>query len=344
MTMRYGTTTIDELIDGVRAGHKRAVAKAISLIEDEDPRMEEIMRHLFPYTGHAYVVGFTGPPGSGKSSLVDGVVQLLRTLEKRVAVIAVDPNSPFSGGAILGDRIRMMRHAVDRGVFIRSMGARGHLGGLSLATARAVHVLDASGVDYVLLETVGVGQSELEVAETADTTVVVLMPGLGDSVQTIKAGIMEIADIFVVNKADHPSVQKTVADLRELLRLDVRPRKWIPPIVKTVATREEGIADLWNAISKHQQFLEETSELEERRRVRLERQIVDLALRRLREHVLKPSIETPAFRDAVRRVLDRQLDPYTAAAQLSSKLHIPTFKNGSEAEPWNVEVGTKAEV
>ncbi len=311
-----GVSSREEIVEGIRSGRTRAAARAISMIENNDPGVEDIVRDLYPSTGGAYVIGFTGPPGAGKSSLVDDIVSVVRQGDKRVGIIAVDPNSPFSGGAILGDRIRMARHTVDSGVFIRSMGSRGHLGGLALATSRAVHVFDALGMDYVLLETVGVGQSELEIAETADTTVVVLMPGLGDSVQTIKAGIMEIADVFVVNKGDHPSVQKTVADLQELLRLDSRPRDWIPPIVTTVAVREEGVDELWSAIESHRQHLETSGELEARRRTRLQNQILEIATRELRNRILIPSIESPEFRGILERAVARNIDPFSAASEL----------------------------
>lgn len=311
------------LVPRILEGNTRAAAQAISAIEDNDAEAEGIVRELYPHTGSAYSIGFTGPPGAGKSSIVDDIVHLVREEGRRIGIIAVDPNSPFSGGAILGDRIRMMRHTVDPDVFIRSMGSRGHLGGLALATSRAMHVLDASGMEYILLETVGVGQSELEVAELADTTVVVLMPGLGDSVQTIKAGIMEIADVFVVNKADHPAVQKTFADLKELLRLDSRKRDWIPPIVKAVATKEEGVHELWSAITEHRRFLEESGELQNRRRLRLERQIVDIATRNLRDQVLVPTSEGPDFQMTVQEVVDRKLDPFTAAQRLL-RTHSPS--------------------
>jgi LAO/AO transport system kinase len=309
-------TSLDTVEAQILAGSHIHAARAISLIEDGDPGAEVIVRQLYSHTGNAYSIGFTGPPGAGKSSLVDDMVQLIRDQQKSVGVIAVDPNSPFSGGAILGDRIRMMRHTVDPNVFIRSMGSRGHLGGLAEATSRAVYVLDALGMDFVVLETVGVGQSELEVAGLADTTVVVLMPGSGDSVQTIKAGIMEIADVFVINKADHPSLSKTAADLRELLRLDPRPRAWVPPIVKTVATKEEGTDDLWAAIKKHRRYLEESGEIQAKRRQRLERQILDIAVQRLRERVLIPSAESSEFRAHLDAAARRELDPFSAAQLL----------------------------
>jgi len=251
-------------------GDRRAAGRLISTIEDESSAVEQIMRAVYPHTGHAYLVGLTGPPGAGKSTVVDELIRVIRGSELRVGVVAVDPNSPFTGGAILGDRIRMMRHAADPGVFIRSMGARGHLGGLAVATFNTALLLDALGMDVILVETVGVGQSELEITGAADTTVVVIPPGLGDGVQAIKAGIMEIADIFVVNKADHPQADRTVADIRELLRMDPSPPDWTPPIVRTVATQNQGVDELWQTISRHRQYLEQSGELRTRRKRRVE--------------------------------------------------------------------------
>jgi LAO/AO transport system kinase len=305
-----------QLVDQVLQGHRRAAGRVISLIENGDPSVEPIVRALYLHTGHAYVVGITGPPGSGKSTLVDELIRVLREAGQTVGVIAVDPNSPFSGGAILGDRIRMMRHATDTGVFIRSMGARGHLGGLALATHNTIQLMDAMGMDIVLAETVGVGQSELEVAGAADTTVVVIPPGLGDGVQAIKAGIMEIADIFVVNKADHPQTDKTVADIRDLLRMGPEHDAWTPPIVKTIATRNQGLEDLWMRIRQHRQYLSASGGLEARRRQRIEREILDIAEQRLRERVLRPKMESPQFREMLELVVVRQLDPYEAADKI----------------------------
>jgi LAO/AO transport system kinase len=288
----------------------------MSLIENDDPAVEEIMRALYPRTGRAYVVGLTGPPGAGKSTVVDELICVIRAEGNTIGVVAADPNSPFSGGAILGDRIRMMRHAVDDGVFIRSMGARGHLGGLAVAAQNIIVALDALGVDLVLVETVGVGQSELEIAETADTTVVVIPPGLGDGVQAIKAGIMEIADIFVVNKADHPHAGKAIADIRDLLRMDTIQRAWRPPIVQTVATQNVGLEELWTRIKQHRQYLTDSGELDQRRRGRLEREIVEIAERRLREQVLEPSTETPEFHHMLDLVAARRMDPYEVADKI----------------------------
>jgi LAO/AO transport system kinase len=307
---------VDELVGRLLEGNRRAAGRIISHIEDETPDVEAIMRAVFPRTGNAYVVGITGPPGAGKSTVVDELIRVVREHGRRVGVIAVDPNSPFTGGAILGDRIRMMRHSSDPDVFIRSMGARGHLGGLALAARNTLLVLDAMGFDLILVETVGVGQSELEIAGTADTTVVVIPPGLGDGVQAIKAGIMEIADIFVVNKADHPQAGKTIADIRDLLRMEPGPRPWTPPIVKTVAVRNEGLEDLWIRIQQHRQFLERSGELEVRRKRRLEREILEIADRRLREQVLEPRTETAEFQTLLERVVQRETDPYAVADRI----------------------------
>jgi LAO/AO transport system kinase len=299
-------------------GNRRAAGRVMSLLEDESPHVEAVMREVYPQTGHAYFIGVTGPPGAGKSTLVDELIRLLRESGATVGVVAVDPNSPFSGGAILGDRIRMMRHAADPGVFIRSMGARGHLGGLARAARNVMLLYDAMGFDIVLAETVGVGQSELEVVDAADTTVVILPPGSGDGVQAIKAGIMEIADIFVVNKADHPEASRAVSDIRELLRMDVEHRAWTPPIVRTVATTGEGLVDLLRRIDAHRRYGEESGELERRRRTRLAREITRIAERKLLDAVIRPRTETPEFQSMVDDVLSRRVDPYAVAETILS--------------------------
>jgi LAO/AO transport system kinase len=307
-----------DLAARVLAGNRRAAGRLISLVEDEDDSAEDYLRTIFARSGRAYVVGITGPSGSGKSTLVDELIRVVRESGPSVGVVAVDPNSPFSGGAILGDRIRMMRHAADAGVFIRSMGARGHLGGLALATANTITILDAMGFDVVIVETVGVGQSELEVAGTADTTVVVIPPGLGDGVQAIKAGIMEVADIFAVNKADNPQAGRTIADIRDLIRMDTQPRDWVPPIVKTVATQNEGLEDLWIRIEQHRKHLAKTGILEERRRARLERNVLTIAEKKLRRLVIEPRTDSPEFRRLMEDVLERRTDPYNAADRIVS--------------------------
>ena len=294
-----------------RAGSVRALARAITLVERRDPSVRHLLEALGGEIKRPHVLGFTGAPGTGKSTLVDAVVRLLRKREHGVAVVAVDPNSPYSGGAILGDRIRMQRHALDSKVFIRSMGARGHLGGLSIATREAIRLLGAFGFEYVILETVGVGQSELEVAAIADTTLVVLTPGLGDGVQMIKAGIMEIADVFVVNKADLPGAQRTVQEIRTMLNMGPK-LAWRPPIVSAVASREEGIDELFKAVEQHRSRLEATGEARARAESRLKDEAADLVgewaraeARRLLDG--EPELAERLLRDRI---------PYSAAEEI----------------------------
>lgn len=290
MTSPYiGWANNDDLLKGFRAGDVRALARAITLIERRDPALRALEEALREGAQTPGVTGFTGAPGTGKSTLVDAVVALLRRQKQSVAVLATDPNSPFTGGAILGDRVRMQRHALDTKVFIRSMGARGHLGGLSLATREAIRMLGAFGFDQVVLETVGVGQSELEVAAVADTTVVVLTPNLGDSVQMIKAGILEIADVFVVNKADIEGYRRVVAELRTMLNLAPKT-PWRPPIIPTTATKGEGIQELWDAVLAHREHLEASGRAGE------------LAARRLRDETAEVAAELA--RDKARRALE----------------------------------------
>jgi LAO/AO transport system kinase len=286
-----------DLAERFRAGDVRALARAISLVEKRDPSVRALQQALRD-RAQAYVVGFTGAPGTGKSTLVDVLVRLLRKLDRSVAVIATDPNSPFSGGAILGDRIRMQRHALDPKVFIRSMGARGHLGGLSLAARQTIRLLGAFGFDPVILETVGVGQSELEVAAVADTTIVVLTPNLGDGVQMIKAGILEIADIFVVNKADLEGSNRAVTELRGMLSLSYvqgAPKVWKPPIIATSAAREEGIDKLWEAVLAHRRHLESSGRERELARQRLEDETAEVAAEIARDRVRRALAEDPTL-------------------------------------------------
>jgi LAO/AO transport system kinase len=264
-----------DLVAGFRSGDVRALARAITLVEQRDPAVRELMASFSVRDRPPVVLGFTGAPGTGKSTLVDGLIGHLRERGAAVAVISVDPNSPYSGGAILGDRIRMQRHALDSRVFIRSMGARGHLGGLSIATREAVRLAGAFGFDYVILETVGVGQSELEVAAIADTTLLLLTPGLGDGVQMIKAGIMEIADVLVVNKADLPGAQKTIQELRAILSI-APMASWTAPIVATVALRGEGVDQLMEAVESHLRYLEGSVEAAKRSEARLKDEAADL--------------------------------------------------------------------
>lgn len=299
-------------------GSPRAIGRAISAAENDVPGNEKTLGALYQHTGHAYVLGVTGPPGAGKSSLVDGLVRLLRARGLNIGVLAVDPSSPFSGGAILGDRIRMQAHAHDRGVYIRSMSARGHLGGLAEAANKAVHILDASGKDLVIVETVGVGQSELEVAGTADTTVVVLTPAAGDMVQMLKAGILEIADLFVINKSDMDGAARLARDLRTTINMGEHPAPgdWIQPIVQTQATAGAGLDKLGVEVERHRAHLEDGDRLAARRRERLRAEIMELVMLHVRRRLLDDVHGRDEFEALLDRVAARDLDPYAAAKAL----------------------------
>jgi LAO/AO transport system kinase len=299
---------LDRVLADFRAGRVRGLARAISLIERRNPQTRELFEALGPPAKNPLVIGLTGAPGTGKSTLADAMVAFGRGEGQSVAVLAVDPNSPYTGGAVFGDRIRMQRHALDAGVYIRSMGARGHLGGLSVASREAIRLLAAYGFDLVILETVGVGQSELEVAGIADTTVVVLAPGLGDGVQMIKAGIMEIADVYAVNKADLPGYERTVQEIRSMLNMGPK-LAWKPPIVPTVASRGEGIAELKKAVLRHQDHLAASGEGEERRRRRLEDEAADLVAEWSRVAARRLLHSDPKLQQK----LDEEKAPYGAA-------------------------------
>jgi LAO/AO transport system kinase len=300
------------VIAGVGAGDGRAVARAISMVEDGSPELAELSAALYPRTGRAATIGVTGAPGVGKSSLAGALVRADRARGRSVAVLAIDPTSPFSGGALLGDRVRMQEHATDPGVFIRSMATRGHLGGMALAAPEAIRILDAAGSNDVIVETVGVGQAELDVASATDTTLVVVTPGWGDAVQVAKAGILEIADVFVVNKADHEGADETVRELESMLGMGDRPT-WMPPVVRTSATAGEGIEGVWNAIDRHRARLAETGELRRRRASRLRREVAALASELL-EQLVEGLLEDEA---GVGEDLDqRRIDPYRAARLL----------------------------
>jgi LAO/AO transport system kinase len=296
-------------------GDVRALAKAISLAEDRDPAATRMVADLQPRTGRAHLVGITGPPGSGKSSLVDLLVHRIREQGKTVGVVAVDPSSPFTGGAVLGDRIRMQRHTLDKGVFIRSMGARGHLGGLAAASREAIHLLDAFGRDVIIVETVGVGQSELEIGTVCDTTVLVMVPESGDAVQSIKAGIMEIGDIFVINKADLGGAEKTRRLIQDAMALGPAPA-WEPPILLASAAREQGGVELWEAIERHRDYLRQSGALEERRILRLKHEVLALVAEEARERA-RQALEgdTPVGR-RLRQNPNGRLNPYTLAEEL----------------------------
>ena len=317
--------TRETLIEGVRSGDRRALARAITLIENADPLSYDVVRALYPETGGAYAVGITGPPGVGKSSLISALVRHVRSGQLTVGVISVDPSSPFSKGALLGDRIRLSDHFLDPGVFIRSMGTRGHLGGLAEATLQALLVLDAAGRDLVFLETVGAGQSEIEVIGVADTVVLALMPGSGDSVQALKAGIMEIPDVIVVNKKDHPAAKTMLNEVRSILALD-HDRDWRPPIVLTDAVSEEGVPELWDKISEHRTHLESNGLLDERRRKNLAGEVFAVASARAKTHLEQAVADDPELRRLLDEVQRRELDPLTAVQEILQKV----FKVGDD--------------
>lgn len=302
-------------LDRILAGEPNAVARAISRVEDGAANVSELMKELFPHTGRALIVGITGSPGAGKSSLVDKLAAFYRRQGDRVGIIAVDPTSPFSGGAILGDRIRMQTLALDKGVFIRSMATRGNLGGLARATVEAVAVLDAAGFEKIIVETVGVGQDEIEIAKAADVCVVVLVPGMGDDVQTMKAGIMEIGDVLVINKADHEGVLRTEKELESLLTFATRTDEWQPPIVKTVAIENKGIEDLAAAIDRCREF-EKTSSSSERRQAIARWRILELLRERLVAETLKKDSSSEKLERLAAEVASKQRDPYSAVEEL----------------------------
>ncbi|WP_037572730.1 methylmalonyl Co-A mutase-associated GTPase MeaB [Phaeacidiphilus oryzae] len=312
---------VPELVAAARSGRPRAVARLISLVESASPQLREVMAALAPHTGRAQVIGLTGSPGVGKSTSTSALVTAYRKRGKRVGVLAVDPSSPFSGGALLGDRVRMQEHATDPEVYIRSMATRGHLGGLAWAAPQAIRVLDAAGCDVVLVETVGVGQSEVEIAGQADTSVVLLAPGMGDGIQAAKAGILEIGDVYVVNKADRDGADATARELNHMLGLGEarQPGDWRPPIVKTVAARQEGVDELVEALEKHRAWMDEHGVLAERRRARAAREVETIAVTALRERIgdLGGDERLGAL---AHRVVEGELDPYAAADQLLAAL------------------------
>jgi LAO/AO transport system kinase len=316
---------VADLVSRAREGQPRAVARLISMVEDAAPALREVTAALAAYAGNAHVVGLTGAPGVGKSTSTSALVRAYRDQGLRVGVLAVDPSSPFSGGALLGDRVRMQDHATDPGVYIRSMASRGHLGGLAWATPQAVRVLDAAGYDVVLVETVGVGQSEVEVAGAADTTVVLLAPGMGDGVQAAKAGILEIGDVFVVNKADRDGADATARELRHMITLGSGPRSgstddpWKPPVLKTVAATSTGVDEVVTAIASHREWLERTGELAVRRRARAAAEVEAIAFGALRARIadLRGDVRLEAL---AARVAEGSLDPYAAADTLVAGL------------------------
>ena len=306
----------DTLVERALEGQRLAVGRLISLVEDGGEGLGEIMQSLYPRTGAGYSIGITGAPGAGKSTLTEKLIARARKDGNKVGVLAVDPSSPFSGGALLGDRVRMQSHATDPDVFIRSMATRGHLGGISLATPEAMRVLEAAGKNILIIETVGVGQSEVEITDACDTTLVVLNPGWGDAVQAAKAGLMEIADVFVINKADRAGTKDAVRELKQMLAMS--DSDWKPEIVETVATKGEGIDILWGAIERHRSYQEENGLLDARRRRRIEREIKDIVAARFRDRIESES--GSLLSSLTDEVVSRRLDPYAAADRLIASL------------------------
>jgi LAO/AO transport system kinase len=313
---RTADQDVDDLVARARAGEARAVARLVSMVEDGSPQLREVMAALVPHAGHAHVVGITGSPGVGKSTTTNALVTELRKAGRRVGVLAVDPSSPFSGGALLGDRVRMQDHATDPGVFIRSMASRGHLGGLARTTPQALRVLDAAGCDVVVVETVGVGQSEVEIAGLADTTVVLMAPGAGDGIQAAKAGILEIGDVYAVNKAERDGAEQLRRELRSAIALGERPEgAWKPPVVMTIAQSGQGLDELARELDRHRAWLEETGDLRRRRTRRAREEIEALAVAALRTRW--EDVSSHDGLDALAEaVVAGAKDPYAAADEL----------------------------
>jgi LAO/AO transport system kinase len=310
------TAKTASLSERLVAGDKRALARAITLIESDDPAGWELVREVYPRTGKARIVGFTGPPGVGKSTLIGALTAELRKANRQVAVLSIDPSSPFTHGALLGDRIRLSDHFLDPGVFIRSMASRGALGGLSEAALQVALAMDAAGKDDVLIETVGVGQAEIDIVDHADTIVLALMPGSGDSIQALKAGVMEIPDVIVVNKADHPMTDTMVREVRGVLALSHDPEGWQVPILRTEAARGEGVAELVEAIASHRVHIEEAGTLEQRRARNLRNEVLGIAASRMRRRMEATAASDPETALLLERVVKRELDPASAASEL----------------------------
>src|SRR5271165_82995 len=314
---------IQELVRRIRAGEVRALSRAISTVEDRTKESTELLKALFPYSGNALLLGLTGSPGAGKSTLVDQVAREYRKQGKTIGVVAVDPTSPFSGGAILGDRIRMQSHHADPGIYIRSMATRGSLGGLASTTADVATVLDASGRDLVMIETVGVGQAEVDIVRLADVTIVVLVPGMGDDVQTIKAGIMEIADIFVINKSDREGAERVEREIRAMQSLTVRNNDWIPPIVKTVASEGTGITELLAAIEKYREYLEQSGRAQARRIANWRGRIAEMLRDALFQRVLSYYLSEGEANRYAAEVAEHKRDPYSLVEKIVDELGKP---------------------
>jgi LAO/AO transport system kinase len=315
-----------EIAKGVLEGKRRALAQLITMIEDEDPAATKALAELYKHTGDAHILGVTGPPGSGKSTIVTRLIAEFRKAKQTVGVICVDPSSPFSGGALLGDRIRMQEHAVDEEVYVRSMGTRGHLGGLARSTSDAVRAVDAFGKDIIIVETVGAGQSEVEIIEIAHTVIVTDVPGSGDDIQAIKAGIMEIADIFVVNKSDLPGAEKKVSEIETMLDLDQRERDWNPPVILTNARSGEGITELVETIGEHIEFLKKSGLMEKKDLKRSQEELEDLMRYRLTRKLLDRLRGEPEYTKAIDRIAKRNEDPYTVAERLIAEFLVKSSK------------------
>jgi LAO/AO transport system kinase len=309
---------MDDLVREMLAGSVRALSRVITLVENEDPRAYEVMGSLFPHTGKAYVIGITGSPGTGKSTLTDKLAMVLRQRDLTVGIIAVDPSSPFTGGALLGDRIRMQSANVDPGVFIRSMATRGHLGGLARTTADVIKILDAFGKDFVIVETVGVGQDEVDIARTADTTILVLAPGLGDAIQSMKAGVMEIADVYAINKADRDGAAQLFSDVRIRVDQDVHIRKaaWQAPVLMTVAVDDQGITELVEAIDTHRRFLQETGRMSSARREKTRHETLALLKEEVSRIILERILGNGRFDALIDDIAARKRDPYTSVQEI----------------------------
>ena len=324
--------TLERLLEGVRAGDRRALARAITLVESSDRLAYDLIRELYPETGRAYVVGVTGPPGVGKSSLISTLLRHVRERDTTVGVISVDPSSPFTQGALLGDRIRLADHFLDPEVFIRSMGTRGHLGGLAEATLQAALLLDAAGKELVFLETVGTGQSEVEIIGIADTVLLVLMPGSGDSIQALKAGIMEIPDVIAVNKRDHPAAKTMVNEVRSILSLD-SDRVWQPPIVLTEAVQGEGVSELWEKVEEHRAHLQDQGLLESRRAEHLAGEVFAVASARAKAHLEHAVGGDKELQRLLGEVQRRELDPLTAVREIMEKVFRVRSDDGDQGDP-----------
>jgi LAO/AO transport system kinase len=322
-------STTGNILDRALAGDTRALARLLSAVEDDAARIRSVIKDLLPKTGAARIIGLTGAPGVGKSTVTGALVGAFRAAGRRVAVLAVDPTSPFTGGALLGDRIRMQSHATDDAVFIRSMASRGHLGGLAAATPQAIRVLDAAGFELIIIETVGVGQAEVAIASLADSVVVLLAPGMGDAIQAAKAGILEVADLYVVNKADKPDAQLVVRDLRNMLALGHRGRDdWKPPIITTVGSQGEGIEELAARLDAHWDWLRSSGELERRRQERAREEITALAIAALRGRLAVGAAQSGGLEELAAQVADGTLDPFQAAEQLLAQAEAVPYTRG----------------